>query len=72
MASLAGVAGLSALWPSTPPPPAAETRVDATRSTKLLLAIDLAVLAGKDYVREEDSRRPAASSIRASGASRTS
>lgn len=54
LASLAGLAGLTALWPSAKPP-AAEVRVDAGRSTRLLLAIDLAVLAAKDYVRAQDA-----------------
>lgn len=44
--SLVGVS----LWPG-PPPPAAETRVDVNRSTRLLLAIDLVVLAAKDCVK---------------------
>jgi hypothetical protein len=50
---VAGLAGLNVLWPAaTPPMP--EIRVDAGRSTRLLLAIDLAVLAAKDYVKAQD------------------
>jgi len=41
------------LWPG-PPPPAGETRVDVNRSTRLLLAIDLVVLAAKDCVKGRD------------------
>jgi hypothetical protein len=52
-ASLAGIAGMNALWPSAPPP-AQEAKVDASRSTRILLAIDLAVLAAKDYVKGEE------------------